>query len=246
MRDGSHKNLIAEAHKDELARGGGARRPPSALPPRRRTMPFLHTRSLVPDLPGLVLVERLSSTRNGCYQLARLLGLDSSPGSEAKVVGVSLRLTKQGSIDAIAFATETLVVHVTVGPETGIVSMKEGLSRALNHPKCLLMGLHMARILLLLQRQFKLRSQGVDICETLHRADSRTPPSPGRMARDVLHKRSCEYDINALWYSHSNDDLDLRAWLTACLAEKCAYTVTQAATLKTQDLITSHLTCLSL
>ncbi|KAI0365889.1 hypothetical protein BV20DRAFT_1027212 [Pilatotrama ljubarskyi] len=214
-------------------------------------MPSLNTRNLVPGLPGTVPVKRLSSTGTGCDQLVTLLGLDrDTPVAQAKAVGVSLRLTKKGSIDAIAFATETHIVHVVVDgnaaqPEAGKASLRGRLSRLLSHSECVLAGFDVARILLLLHRQFELHSQGVEI-GLVRRGKSKASPSPGSLACDVLHENAQKYRINALWYDHSNENLHLRAWMTACLAATLHADVMFAAKLKTEALHASHLSCVAL
>ncbi|KAI0359312.1 P-loop containing nucleoside triphosphate hydrolase protein [Trametes cingulata] len=211
-------------------------------------MPLLDTRMLVPGLPEAVRVKRISSAGAGCGQLVTLLGLDIGAGGETKAVGVSLRLTKKGAIDAIALATETLVVHIVLeGAAASALpeNLKAALARTLSHPECILAGMDMARILLLLHRQSGVHSQGVDLA-LLCRVANKPPPAPGSMAASVLHEDAKRYPINALWYDHKNDNLHLRAWLTACLAATLHTAVMHARKLRTQVLHASHLSCLAL
>ncbi|KAI0764284.1 P-loop containing nucleoside triphosphate hydrolase protein [Trametes elegans] len=205
----------------------------------------LNTRNLVPGCPDEVAVKRISSSQ--CDALKALLDLDNSAGSKA--VGVSLRLSHKGSVQAVAFATETLIVHVTVDSslsEAGAraASNSCGLARVLGLPGCVLAAVNMARVGLLLHRQLGVHSCGVDLPELLRDKDGLPPP--GKMARDVLHPGARTFAISKLWYYDTNNDLGLRAWLSACIAAVRHEDVQRAPKLRTTSMPAQHLACISL
>lgn len=187
----------------------------------------LDTRKLVPSLPGSITAKQLSG--NDHSTLWSLLDLDieststvTDPDAPRVAVGVSLRLCKKGMVEAIALATEKFVALLAIesntaklgpGPSDGD---NNDLSGVLNHPRLVLLGVGMTRILLLLHHQLKIRANGVDLPALFKRSTERAAPSPGDIVLAELDKGARKYDINALWYgSQSNDDLCLRAWLSA-------------------------------
>lgn len=173
-------------------------------------MPSLGTRKLVPGLPEAVSVKRVSSSQYGT--LGTLLGLGQ--GAEERTLGVSLRLSKKGVIDSIALATETLIFQLNVDSNT-VQHGVSGLYAVLNDPRNIVVGVGMSRILLMLHRQLDLRARGADLPVMFIRLVEKGLPCPGDIVRDQLGSQARKYAINALWYGQSNDDLCLRAWLSA-------------------------------
>ncbi|KAL1940377.1 hypothetical protein VTO73DRAFT_8949 [Trametes versicolor] len=209
-------------------------------------MPSLDTRKLVPGLPEAINVKRVPS-RN--YDTLGAL-LAPGQGAKARALGVSLRLSKKGSVESIALATETLIVQLTVessnnnGQSSG--SSGSSLSGVLNHPRLVLVGVGMAPILLLLHRQLNLRARGIDLPIMFEELAERGFPSPGDIACEKLHFGARKFAINALWYRHNNDELCLRAWLCACMVAQDMHDIEHVARVSTYGLRPSHLTCLSL
>ncbi|OJT07637.1 ATP-dependent helicase upf1 [Trametes pubescens] len=207
-------------------------------------MPSLDTRKLVPGLPEVINVKRVPSRR---YDTLEAL-LAPGQGAKARALGASLRLSKKGSVESIALATETLVVQLTVEGNNTQSSGSSGssLSGVLNHPRLILVGVGMAHILLLLHRQLNLRGRGIDLPIMFEGIAERGFPSPGDIACDKLHSNARKYAINALWYRHTNDELCLRAWLCACMVAEDLHDIDKVARVSTYGLRPSHLTCLSL
>ncbi|KAH9856840.1 P-loop containing nucleoside triphosphate hydrolase protein [Lenzites betulinus] len=210
-------------------------------------MPSLNTRNLVPGFPEKVMVKRLPSTH--CDTLETLLGTVDRVA--VKALGISLRLSKKGDIEAIALANTALVVHITVAkahdPATSASDHEHSaLSAVLNHSSRLVGGVHIARILLLLHRQVDIRAQGVDLPILFPSIIDKKPGAPGCISRRRLVSAARQYAINALWYSQSNDNLCLRAWISACITATVSGTPPKAATACTRNVPRPHLNCLSL
>ncbi|PIL32979.1 hypothetical protein GSI_05097 [Ganoderma sinense ZZ0214-1] len=178
-------------------------------------------------------------------------------GSGTKVLGVCLRLSKGGTIEALALGTPTIVFLISFAPPapTGRKPNKgrkfphrlageTNLRRVLEDPHCLLAGFHMPRLALLLHRQTSAHVLGVDLT-TLHSKATREHTSAADLASTHLSMRADKHRIHALWLRETDDDLCLRAWLSACLAEKRIDAIAKAAKVDTRRLPQHHLACLS-
>lgn len=144
-------------------------------------------------------------------------------------IGVSLRLSKDGAIDIVAFATKTDVFCITLcaaKKKSATQRRDDGaMARLLCNPSRTLVGFGMARLALLLHRHFATQVRGVDLSTLFSSEDA--PWSPAEFAS----KRVCPLDrmrpIHALWYHNEVRDVCLRAWLSALYVlppfSRCTY-----------------------
>ncbi|KAI0333215.1 hypothetical protein GY45DRAFT_321072 [Cubamyces sp. BRFM 1775] len=102
----------------------------------------------------------------------------------------------------------------------------------------------MARLALNIYRQWNIHIRGVDL-STLFASDSAKPQSPAEFASSRIHPDVRKEKINALWYGDSLEDMCLRAWLSAVLAENSIHEIYDALKVRTTHLEHSHLVCLS-
>ncbi|KAH9888514.1 hypothetical protein C8Q73DRAFT_655707 [Cubamyces lactineus] len=161
------------------------------------------------------------------------------------VCGVSIRMSKESDgIYAIAFATATDVFSVTLGGEHLKNHARAWLVRILSNEYCTLAGFSMARLALTLYRQGNIHVRGVDL-STLFAIDSAKPQSPADFASSRIHPDARAEKIHALWYGDSIEDMCLRAWLSAVLAEDSIDEIYNALKVNTSLLAHSHLVCLS-
>ncbi|PIL32976.1 hypothetical protein GSI_05094 [Ganoderma sinense ZZ0214-1] len=172
------------------------------------------TQKVAPGLPADVPVQRLKA--DSCLALLDRLGLSSHTDIDNDnpiPVAVSFRLTKGGFIEAIALAADTTVFQVTV---TKNVSHSD-LASVLSHPRCLFVAVDMARVALLLHRQFGMHIRGVDLatlpCPSIPGSKKQHPAV--RLAHALLPKPIHGQGVCALFYRSTNKDLCLRAWLSA-------------------------------
>lgn len=134
--------------------------------------------------------------------------LDNGP----EVLGISLCLSTYGKVDAIAFATSSDVFYIDArAPCKGGHELEELLN---NNSRCVLAGFGMARIALHLHRHCGVHVHGVDL-STLHALSTRSPQSPAELASVRIHDDVRKHPIHALWYHHKQQDVCLRAWLSA-------------------------------
>ena len=136
---------------------------------------------------------------------------------DVEVLGVSLRLASDGTVDAVAFATPTVVFYLRSAGKQAMSSnskTKAELGRVLDNAHCVLAGFGMARIALHLHRQYGVHVRGVDL-STLFALSTRKPQSPAEVASAKIHPDVRRHRIHALWYHHDERDVCLRAWLSA-------------------------------
>ncbi|KAL7277493.1 hypothetical protein ACG7TL_008414 [Trametes sanguinea] len=214
-------------------------------------MPALDPHRLAQVIPGFAEADiphkRLSLDQ--CSRLGTLLGLGR--GTEAQAIGVSLRLSEKGAITSVAFATEALVVQINTqlskssSGSARTVSPYKGIADTLSNSRCLLVGVGMQRIALLLRHQLQANCMAVDLPMLFSNLVERGLPSPGEIAQEVLSSRAHVFKINALWHYQTNDNLCLRAWLTACIGSKSSERLEASAKLRTEHLRVAHIECLA-
>ncbi|TBU26537.1 P-loop containing nucleoside triphosphate hydrolase protein, partial [Dichomitus squalens] len=166
-----------------------------------------------------------------------------------KVLGVSLRLSKKGVMEAIAIGTPDTAFLINLTAECYAEKSKNsshdaGLAQILNNEHCLLAGFQMPRLALLLHRQTASHVYGIDL-STLHSKFTRKQVSAAELADRHLSNRTNQRAIHALWLRDSDQDICLRAWLSACISEKCITAIQKAAKIDTRHLPQHQLSCLS-
>ncbi|RPD58077.1 P-loop containing nucleoside triphosphate hydrolase protein [Lentinus tigrinus ALCF2SS1-7] len=165
--------------------------------------------------------------------------------SDTEVLGVSLRLSSNGAVDAVAFATPDVVFYISSSGHQNISSKaRTELKPVFDNPGCALAGFGMARIALHLYRHFGIHVQGVDL-STLFARSTRAPQTPAEFASDRIHPDVHRHRIHALWYHHGDKDVCLRAWLSAVLAQDSSSEIDYAAKVYTQNLKDAELRCLA-
>lgn len=234
------------------------------------SLTILSTQGLIPGYDETISVVPLQS--HSCKTLRDIL----DAVSDTKVLGVCLRLSKKGSIEALALGTPTVVFLISFAPPSPPRrSRKKGrnsplsrdihLGQVLENPHCLLAGFHMPRIALLLHRQTSAHVYSVDLT-TLHSKATHKHVSAADLADAHLSTRVDKHRIHALWLRDSDDDICLRAWLSAwyvalatwlpgytltlgmhfvSLAEKRVEAITKAAKVDTRHLPQHQLACLA-
>ncbi|RPD58061.1 P-loop containing nucleoside triphosphate hydrolase protein [Lentinus tigrinus ALCF2SS1-7] len=159
-----------------------------------------------------------------------------------KVLGVCLRLSKCGFIEAIALATPTTVFLVSLS--------KAGAQRSLRHvlqdPRCVLAGAGIARLALILHRNTGAHVRGAELL-TLPAKPSGKQISPADLASTYLSSqmRHQYRRIHGIWLRNSNNDICLKAWLLACVAEKAIDQIAKVVKVDTGAIPARDLACLS-
>ncbi|KAI0712807.1 P-loop containing nucleoside triphosphate hydrolase protein [Cerioporus squamosus] len=207
----------------------------------------LSTQDLVPGLDATVSVVHLH--HRDCRVIRDALDV----GSGTKVLGVSQRLSKRGSIEAVALATPTTVFLVSLSKAGTALSIQNGasasssdarLSHILEDPRCVLAGAGIARTMLLLHRATAAHVRGAELL-ALPAKPSGKQTSPADLASRYLSPRTRHRRIHALWLRESNDDVCLKAWLLASIAEKTIDQVAILVKAVTGTVPLRHLACLS-
>lgn len=185
------------------------------------SLTILDTQGLIPGYDETVSIIPLQSA--SCGMLDDIL----NTGSGTKVLGACLRLSKTGTIEALALGTPTVVFLISFAPTTSTGRRPNrnrgrnlpavggvNLGKVLENPCCLLAGFHMPRLALLLHRQTSAHVYGVDLT-TLHSKATREHVSAADLADRHLSMRADKHRIHALWLREEDDDICLRAWLSA-------------------------------
>lgn len=178
-------------------------------------MPLLDTQNLVSGLPSLVDVQRLSVDTS---DIPRFVLNDADI---PVAFGVSLRLTEKGAIDTVVLATPTRVFQIRLtGYPAGAPALVI-LASILPHQSTFLAGFHFQRLALVLHNHFQVHIRGVDL-STLHSISTFAQLSPAQVASKVFECKVRWDKIHRLWDRNDDDNLCLRAWLSAWYAVCCA------------------------
>ena len=141
----------------------------------------------------------------------------------------------RGYVDALALATPSQIFHVIIHRRTptpqsdatetpnqstsplGSREREDGavdIARVLDHPRALLVGVHMPRLAVILLRITGGHIRGVDL-STLHSNSTYVQKCPAKL---VAHAYQCKVQwdrINKLWCRDHNVDLQRRAWVSS-------------------------------
>ncbi|KAI1783950.1 P-loop containing nucleoside triphosphate hydrolase protein [Ganoderma leucocontextum] len=141
------------------------------------------------------------------------------------VLGLSLRIyAKDGKVDAVAFATRTHMFHVSL-PQTTPGNCNDDLAR-------------------LLATQCGVRVHGVDL-STLFAVSTTAPDTPADLVSKRLHLNANRHRIHAMWCNDEIENVCLRAWLSALIAEASTDALYAALKVDTDNLPKPHLQCLA-
>ncbi|KAI0363390.1 P-loop containing nucleoside triphosphate hydrolase protein [Pilatotrama ljubarskyi] len=192
------------------------------------------------DIPRAIRVHKLTSREWGL--LTEHLCDEAVP-----VCGVSLRLSKEhGGVDAMAVSSTTDVFHIKFPRDSQRSSYgMSNVARVLDNSISLLAGFGMARLALHLHKQSGLHVEGVDLATLFMISGSKKPQTAAEFASRRIHPDVNKSKIHSLWYGDSTDDLCLRAWLSAVLAQDSLTEVRAAQKVRTWNLPDVHLECLS-
>lgn len=177
----------------------------------------LSTQNLVPGLNETVTVVHLH--HRDCRIMRNALGVEA----DTKVFGVTLRLSKRGSVEAVALATPTTVFLVSFSKAGTQRSIQNGASSSsgndelrylLGDPRCLLAGAGIARLALLLHKNTGAHVRGAELL-TLPVKPKGKQTFPADLASNYLSSGVHHRRIHALWLRDSNNDICLRAWILA-------------------------------
>ena len=143
--------------------------------------------------------------------------------SEASVLGVSLSLSPDASIDTIAFSTTTDVFYLTLrGSALASNHSNRALTRLFTGKSCPLVGFGMARLAMQLYRQFGVPVEGVDLSTLFTSTDA--PWTAAEFVTKRVDPDAPTRRIHALWCHNEVRDVYSRAWLSAlCVCTVCLY-----------------------
>ena len=180
------------------------------LPTTMSPTSSLSTRGLIPGLPATITVVHLDA--RACDVIQNALNLN-----DTNILGVSLRLSKHGAVEAVALATPTTVFLISIGKtntssKPGFSQSGVDLARVLANPCVLLAGLNVARIALLLHRQTGADVYGVELT-SLPVKPAVKHVSAADLAGTYINHNTPKRPIHALWLHDGNLDLCLKAWI---------------------------------
>ncbi|KZT04829.1 P-loop containing nucleoside triphosphate hydrolase protein [Laetiporus sulphureus 93-53] len=155
------------------------------------------------------------------------------------MLGVALQLSEDAIVDAIAFATARSVFLVRI--TSCDVSRNYNIKRLLHHEDHPLAGFGMAQLALLLYRH-GLYCRGIDIGTAL--SVGNVAWSPSKCVIERLERSVNRHKVNELWYRTNKENVCLRAWLSANLAD-CDSNVEHALKVDTRLLDKKQLDVLS-
>ncbi|KAL6300812.1 P-loop containing nucleoside triphosphate hydrolase protein, partial [Sparassis latifolia] len=202
--------------------------------------------TLIPNLPASIPV-RYSRSSAAREEIRLLLSTGSA------VMGIAAPLTATGGLQAIAFATSTQIVYLSVDRRniTGIISSaQEAFERLLSgRTKTLLAGFQMAYITLLISRVLGCSVRGVDL-GTLFSKNTWEQKSPSALVRLKVcpNDRIDQFKVDGLWdvmEEYDRDTACLRAWVSACIAHDSLSEIKGAIKVDTSYLSTEQLACLA-
>ncbi|KAI1783492.1 P-loop containing nucleoside triphosphate hydrolase protein [Ganoderma leucocontextum] len=160
------------------------------------------------------------------------------------VLGLSLRVcAKDGKVDTVAFATRTHIFQVSLG-QTNPGNCNDDLARLLASASCQLAAFDMARLALHLYKQCRVRVHGVDL-STLFAVSTAAPDTPAELVSKRIHLNANRHRIHAMWYNDEIENVCLRAWLSALIAEASTDPLRAALKVDTNNVPNPHLQCLA-
>ena len=174
----------------------------------------LSTRHLVPGYSESISVVYVDARR--CNIVQDVLNRSIS----TTTLGVCLRLSKRGTVDAVALAMPTTAFLITVGKNAssrkGPSSSVVDLAHVLDNPKCLLVGPNIARTALLLNRLIRAHVRGYEALSLpANLVNWHAQVTVADLAATHLRHSAQKREIHALCLRDKNADLCLRAWLLA-------------------------------
>ncbi|KAI0712798.1 P-loop containing nucleoside triphosphate hydrolase protein [Cerioporus squamosus] len=188
--------------------------------------------------PKNIVVRKLTLSASGA--IAKHV-LDNA----VEVLGIALRFSSGGVVDAVAFATPDVVFYLSSRGTSAVPNKaRTDLARVFDDPRCVLAGFGMARIALHLYRHFGVHVRGVDL-STLFARSTRTPQTPAEFASNKVGPDINRHRIHALWYHHEEHDVCLRAWLSAVLGQHSLSEIEYTPKVHTRNLQDADLRCLS-
>ncbi|KAI0915361.1 hypothetical protein AcV5_003854 [Taiwanofungus camphoratus] len=193
---------------------------------------------LIPSSNNRISLRRFSHRQS---DVAAQLLCDLVPA----VLGMAIQLSKEGTIDAVAFATESRIFLVVVDSHVATSTRPKcaGFAAVFANAACPLAGFGMARLALHIHRDLGYHSQAVEL-GTLFSVSTRKPWSPSRVVSERIYPDVNRHAIHALFYGHNERDTCMRAWISACVAERYIDDVRCAPQINTQYLRCQELQCL--
>ncbi|OCH91054.1 P-loop containing nucleoside triphosphate hydrolase protein [Obba rivulosa] len=163
--------------------------------------------------------------------------------SGPETLGVALQLSQTGQLDAVAFATSSRVYFVpaeTMCTDTAMKGLEAFFSES---SSCILAGFGMARLALHIHRCTGVHMRAVDL-STLLSISTRESWPPSKVVYERMDSQVNRSRINALWLAQGDINICLRAWISACIAERFLYQVQCANKVDTRCLNIEELRCL--
>ncbi|KAH9921366.1 P-loop containing nucleoside triphosphate hydrolase protein [Amylocystis lapponica] len=192
--------------------------------------------SLIPNYPSRISVQRFPLTKASTVtKLIRKL--------DADVFGVALQLSrKEATVEVVAFASQNQVFLLDSRGTSSTRANSSELAAIFSGDEAPLSGFPMARIALDIHRDWGYHTRGVDL-STLITSSTMDPASPCMLVYG-LYPDIDQDVIQALWIGRTETDLCLRAWISACVSERCIDLVQGAAKVDTKRLRLAELECL--
>lgn len=158
----------------------------------------------LPSAPTRIPVRRyLSHEVEKLVQAVQLHG--------ASVLGVSLQLSVDATIDTLALANKDRIYLLDLQAK---LPRARRLQELFYCKDCPLVSFDMARVALQLYRVLGCHSIGVDL-GTLASPSTRDSWSPQTFIRNRINPDVNRHDFNTIWFGQGEDNLCLRAWLSA-------------------------------
>lgn len=135
---------------------------------------------------------------------------------DADFLGIATQLSNSGAVDAIAFATPTVIFHLTlVGTSASQPVRGSPLSTLLFGEGVTLVAFSMARLALQIYRDTGNHVTGIDL-STLLASPTQAVWSPAKFVQNRVDPTADRFSIHKLWYPAAEDD-DLEATRRVCL-----------------------------
>ncbi|KAF8064440.1 P-loop containing nucleoside triphosphate hydrolase protein [Lyophyllum atratum] len=191
------------------------------------------SQKLIPNRPESIPVRTFSRRLAG----AAAAGIRRLP-DETLCLGLALKRSPTGRVATLALATvhDILVISVDAEQRRDILPRDEPFKQLLRGENCTLAGFDMARLAVRISDDLKLSVSGYDL-STAFVADTRRPLRPSQVISDKIHTGVDKAVVESLWNDDndvlSHRDVCLRAWLSACVAECSATTLSNVVRIDT-------------